>query len=286
MLSQSKENWLLLTGIGCIAISLSFFFISSPEDIMPARSPSTTLGYFVVIAILVAPVLEELAFRGVYTGGKVLKIVALLLLPVLVVLGRATWVDYMLLGVFLAIYITSFFTSNKRIIKLGFIVNAALFAFLHWEYVNLSTLLLPLIHFGGGLVLIWTVLNFGLFRAILFHALYNTVAVLLVLYGLRFPDTSPKVLQTDSCRMEWHRVPLGASSTGSLEYQDRGIYVTNIKAREIHAFLSDEEMEMYASEPFMRYHIEFTCQDSVSNTKLKERLMKGMVAEGIFLQSK
>jgi hypothetical protein len=259
------------------------------EEALPARNLTTTLPMFILGAILIAPLFEEITFRGFYTKAKALRIIALILLPVFLVLGNVNWVYFNLLGTFLLTYGISLFKSDERRRNLSFLMNAALFASIHWELEGFSSLFLPLNHFGFGLILIWTVLNYGLLKAVFTHALFNMITILLLLASLQFPDTTLYVKETDTYRMEWNRVPLSeGGNVGQLKYSKTGAEIGSMNARQIHSLLLPRDNvkngALLPSEPFMKYRIDLVCRDTVKVEEVNEIILKEMLSAGILIE--
>ena len=285
---KTKNNWLLAVGILLVSIALPILLNLGREEVLPTRSPSSSFQGYILSAIFIAPILEEIAFRGFFSKTKALRILAFFLLIIFVLTTSKNWVNYLLIILFLSSLGLSIFYSNKINSVLSYLLNATLFASLHFTLEDQISMIFPLVQVGFGLIMIWVVLNFGILKAILTHASWNFVLVLFLLIGLQFPDSSLKIKETDRYELRWQRVPLIDKRKGELNFTDKGVIITSINARKIHSLLAavskKESIEYIPLEPFMKYDMELIFKDAISQNEVIEIFLKEMMSEGISKQ--
>lgn len=198
-----------------------------------------TLIHFIA-AFTIAPVLEELIFRGIFTGRKNFKYVMYLGSLLYIVLLQ----NYYLIPL-LAIFIIAFeLNRSKNIPYYVYYINALLFGLMHYEFDDLKLLdtwIGVVMTSGMGLVLIWMVLNFGLIYSILLHALNNFVAVAIIVLGNETSDMTLKKVETEDFTMKYQRVSFFIKD-GNMEVENnKSLKAGNVSISNIHNTLCTDE---------------------------------------------
>lgn len=217
-----KENNLLKSGVIIFLSSLICsiilpYFIESEFSSRITRFNDFTLIHFIA-AFTIAPVLEELIFRGIFTGKKIFKSVMYLGALLYIILLQ----NYFLIPL-LAIFIISYYLNkSKNVPNYVYYINALLFGFMHYELDDLKfldTWIGVIMTSGMGLVLIWIVLNFGLIYSILLHAFNNFVAVAIIVLGHETSDMTLKKVETEDFTMKYQRVSFFITD-GNMQVED------------------------------------------------------------------
>lgn len=282
LLKNKKNSWLLAVGGLSLLIAIPFLFYLGSEVVVPSRSPASSLPMYVLSAIILAPVLEEISFRGFFTGRKFLPVVSLIFICFFVFTQGSHPLHFSLLGLFLLAFIWHYFQPNKVLLNSSFILNAALFALIHYQIESLASPVIPLTQFGFGLILIWVVLNFGLLRTILFHGILNAVLILILVGGLQFPEQRVHEIETDTYTLQWKRIPLMKGVNGQLDFTQKGVEITSLDAKTIASILTSKETDLpIPLEPFMKYDITLFFKDSVSQKEIANTLLEVLIEEKI-----
>ncbi|MDQ8143989.1 CPBP family intramembrane glutamic endopeptidase [Chryseobacterium sp. CFS15] len=241
------ENNLLKAGIiiffgSLIGNIILSYFNESEFSSSITRFNDFTLIHFIA-AFTIAPVLEELIFRGIFTGKKIFKYVMYLGSLLYIILLQ----NYYLIPI-LAIFIVAFeLNRSKNIPYHIYYINAVLFGLMHYEFNDLKLLdtgIGIVMTSGMGLILIWMVLNFGLIYSILLHALNNFVAVAIIVLGNETADMNLKKVETQDFTMKYQRVSFFIKN-GNMEVENnKSLKAENMSISNIHnALCSDEKLD-------------------------------------------
>jgi len=241
------ENNLLKSGIilffgsllGSIILS---YFNESEFSSRITRFNDFTLIHFIA-AFTIAPVLEELIFRGIFRGKKIFKYVMYLGSLLYIILLQ----NYYLIPI-LAIFIVAFeLNRSKNIPYHIYYSNAVLFGLMHYEFNDLKLLdtgIGIVMTSGMGLILIWMVLNFGLIYSILLHALNNFVAVAIIVLGNETSDMTLNKVETEDFTMKYQRVSFFIKDENMQVEVNKFLKAENMSISNIHnALCSDEKLD-------------------------------------------
>lgn len=185
-LADKERNWLLhCAGILILLTACVFIFVvdidylvdnGSRSEIMDDISPIGLL----IFGVVVAPVFEELAFRGYLTNNKTNLKVSILFLPLYIIAAGYNPVSLILMIVFDGLFVVNL-KKDKRLVKDWMIVvNSLLFSLVHYKVSDFSdiSLMAPMLfQFTIALVLSWIVINYSLTRSMIVHALWNGILI-------------------------------------------------------------------------------------------------------------
>ncbi|WP_279197218.1 CPBP family intramembrane glutamic endopeptidase [Chryseobacterium indoltheticum] len=225
--------------LGSIILS---YFNESEFSSRITRFNDFTLIHFIA-AFTIAPVLEELIFRGIFTGKKIFKYVMYLGSLLYIILLQ----NYYLIPI-LAIFIVAFeLNRSKNFPYHIYYSSAVLFGLMHYEFNDLKLLdtwIGIVMTSGMGLILIWMVLNFGLIYSILLHALNNFVAIAIVVLGNETADMTLKKVETQDFTMKYQRVSFFIKD-GNMEVENnKFLKAENMSISTIHnALCFDESLD-------------------------------------------
>lgn len=241
------ENNLLKAGIiiflgSLIGNIILSYFNESEFSSRITRFNDFTLIHFIA-AFTIAPVLEELIFRGIFTGKKIFKYVMYLGSLLYIILLQ----NYYLIPI-LAVFVIAFeLNKSKNIPYHIYYINAVLFGLMHYEFNDLKLLdtwIGIVMTSGMGLVLIWMVLNFGLIYSILLHALNNFVAVAIIVLGNETSDMTLKKVETQDFTMKYQRVSFFIKDENMQVEVNKFLKAENMSISNIHnALCSDEKLD-------------------------------------------
>ncbi len=209
MLKRYDKNYLLVTG-GILFFStlllylLVVFFFPKELDNLSRNRITNNFYYFAFVAVLVAPILEELTFRTLFLKNK--------FFPLLFFIGTAIYIfitaNYYLYALYFLILYLFFYKKDTVLI---FISNACLFSLVHYkstDFVSIYTILPMFFQFSLGLMLIWVVVNFGLLKSIIAHLCFNLFIVSILAIKIQFPDSKNHKIIYNGYAMHWVKLPI------------------------------------------------------------------------------
>lgn len=290
MVSETKkENWLLkVGGLGLCLSLLLFLFLGLNHEYDSSRNFSTTpLFVFIFGALIIAPLLEELAFRGVFTKKRRLKILSFSLILIFFLINLTNVLVYIPFLVYLFALVKRKFFDGKLL----FISSAIFFSLLHYRYddiYSINTFYQPLAQFSLALVLTWVVLNYNLKNAILIHFSWNFLFILLTVYGLQYPDKSKKSLKSDKMDMYWEKTSLVNNVNSRLEYNESEIKVYDLEARKVFSIIAlkygmYKDTIIKQKEPYVKYNITFRSATKNQSQRSKDLIILKMLKELVII---
>jgi membrane protease YdiL (CAAX protease family) len=223
----------------------------------------------VFAALIIAPVLEELAFRGAFVNSKVYAIVSLVLTTGFVAL---TYKNYYVMGTFV-IFVVAFFVykqkPSKALFKLVCISNALLFGFVHYKMEDFASIergFIVLFQISVGFALIWITINFSLVRSMIAHGIYNALAMGIFIYSLQFPDTKLNRYEDENVTVEWQNVPYFESLESSYSMMEDSIIAKGSTITLLYPSLSTadsiKKKKMIIIDPYMKQNFRIILKEN------------------------
>ncbi|WP_375241481.1 type II CAAX prenyl endopeptidase Rce1 family protein [Lacinutrix sp.] len=262
-LKKYKYNYLLISAvvIFCTFLILFFgFFYEEEINEIPSRYDSN-LGFlpFVFLALIFAPLFEEIAFRGYFTKHKVLKIASILVIPFFILLMKNYFILIIALPYLVLLIIN---IINKKLLineQFLFIYSAILFGAMHYKLEHLEsviTILPILVQFSLGLLLGWVVLNFNIIKSIIVHCIYNLIFLLPVFIGLQFPNNEVQSLNYNNHKITWEQTPIiGGLKTISIP-NPQEVIVKNYTPFDVYKLYDfDNKPNLRNAEMFVKYKL-------------------------------
>lgn len=273
LINRFKENWLILVAIICLCTGIGLFYFFEGENLYPRSNDYSNFSFILIVFFIVifAPIIEELSFRGFYSSKRVFYLISIFLLPVLFLLTNGQfW--FVLVLFYLSLFLHSKF-NKPWIWRFSIGINVILFALMHYEindFTNFKSITFPF-QIAFGFLSIWIVINFNLFKAIVAHFTWNTVLMLILFFGIQFPDKTVNTYNDDLFHASWSRVPHFNSKPGKFSIKENRVLMENLTAKKLSDFLNynSSSPETYQSEPFMKYNLTLQVKDSVSKQNLQ-----------------
>lgn len=206
----TKNNYLIYCGIVIFittAVAYSVI-ISLYPDLIP---PSNKFGNFdnllliIFMAVIFAPVIEEVIFRGIFTKKKWFVFIFYLGGAVMILLTGNYYLVIFPAAIFL-IY-TKIKTYDTAPI---YILNSVFFALLHYKLSDFSTVysLIPIFfQFSLALIMLWITINYRLIWSIVFHFIVNASIIGALMISLQFPNTKQNTLRVNNTVLQWEKTP-------------------------------------------------------------------------------
>ncbi|MBZ9630578.1 CPBP family intramembrane metalloprotease [Salegentibacter sp. LM13S] len=271
-----EKNWLF--ALAGIALCFALIFDVWIENELPYKGKrnfsNLPFGITIIVALVWAPIVEEIIFRGFFVNRKWIKITALISLPLFILFGFANYLTiFLLILFFILISLNIKYVENVILQNLSILLNILLFTTIHYDFEELITLeyfYLPFYQFSLGCILVWTAINFNLLKAILLHFSWNVLIVAILLYNLQFPNKETKVFKNEFIRVEWSRTSIfnddksilmfsksSKSNNDTVTDSEGYLEARNVEAKNVYQIVSDsliKNKEIFQIEPFMKYN--------------------------------
>ncbi|WP_026933626.1 CPBP family intramembrane glutamic endopeptidase [Christiangramia echinicola] len=283
-LGRSTKNWLFYLGIISILFASIYAYVVGEDMVKSSRNYSDmSLEVVLILVLILAPIIEEFIFRGLFTGRKWMKIVSLILIPLIVLASDNGWLDIVLLLLFVIAYFLNQKYPSEYIRNLALLANVLLFAAVHYkmeEIIDPELFYFAFFQIGLGSLLLWSIVNFGIIQAIVLHFAWNATLMIFMFYNLHYVDASLNVYENSDFKVEWKRVPRFNSKSSSVRIvNEDSIIANNIEARELYQLLdssnesdSGENIRLLQTEGFMKYDFEIISKKTGKQSIKREAL--------------
>lgn len=244
-----------------LSLSLILIFFSNEFNeyvINSSRNPSNIpLVLLSIFAIIMAPIYEEIAFRGYFSNKKYLKRLSIVLLVLFILISYKNILAVsFILGLVVSILVNK---STRTTIILAALAFASIHFAKHDEF-SFSIVNHFLFYFSTSLILIWITLNFGIKRSIIIHALINFSLFILQIHNLQFPNKDIEIIQNDVFEFQIKRVSFFSDDKPSFTLNKNNISITKMNLRQVYKYLgaktNQEMLFVKEYEPYMKYNIE------------------------------
>ncbi|KOF02983.1 hypothetical protein OB69_09150 [Roseivirga seohaensis subsp. aquiponti] len=265
--SQRNFNWILKTGVISLALGL-IILITSSENITPENFGGFSFELFFFIAVLFAPILEEVTFRGQHSTNNTIKIVSLIAIILVTISQYSQWLNFTL-GIALIMVILLARTgrlSQPKYLPTYIILNSVLFALVHLsegEFGLNTDTFLTFIQLGSGLICNWICLNFKLRNAIYFHMSWNFVLLSTLFFALQFPFGKKIVKETKHGILSYEQVPYydGIPSKTNINREQITLEGQDIEGLLKYLEIADKGKSadnFLINAPFFRFNLKYT----------------------------
>lgn len=272
---NKKHNWLLMLSIFCFVLFTIFYFVYGISG-NNSRSKNFVQFNFLLLAIsstLVAPICEEIVFRGFFSNKKYLKITSLLL-SIVIVFYIFLENFGVIVGCLFLLVVISLVTVYHKKLKYPFLIltanlSALVFSLIHWkseDFAYFSTAYLLLSQLGLAYLLTWITVNWNLLRSILFHCAYNTSLFFVGTFELFIVDETKNQIINEKNHINWNKVSI-LSRTSSLFNSDSTYEFVSADLLEINKIYLNKKLDNYklVNNPFQKYNISFETQDKIKS---------------------
>lgn len=277
-----KENWLLYTFIFFFALGiLGFNFLDTSELLYNSRSQES-ISFFVLLfsGIVIAPLLEEISFRGVFLKKKSFILISLLFTSFYVVLSYENYYSIIIFLLYMCCFLLYRYYKSAPLFKILCVLNALLFGAVHYvmnDFASIEKGFIILFQISIGFLLIWITLNYSLLRSIIVHAIYNSIALGFLVIGLQFPETKINYYQDKNIIVEWQRVPVFESMKANYSASSKYIKSQNTtitRLYELSALMDTKSKKstIIPIEPYMKYNFEITIKKNTKDSDLEKSL--------------
>ena len=282
MLTKYKENYLLKgagVGFGTFLLIEVILLNSKGYLVNPTRLDGfTNFRNFVLSAIILAPILEEIAFRGFFTKHKILKIVSLIGLSLFVFSVSKLYLIILIPYLCLSVLVYSEKINIDR--RILYFISALLFALVHYKVKHFSNIyaISPIIsQFSFGLLFVWLTINFNIIVSIGVHFLTNLSIIILLFLPLQNPDQEEYTQVIDGYEIKWERTavlnnPMMVSKPSKYEVKAK-----NVTPIELYKFYGTVNGQIKDYELFAKYNINIKSIDSTQQA-LDSTIVKNLLS--------
>lgn len=211
-IKKQQYNYLLITGVifFCMSFVISVLITSLDLDTGSSRlRNSHNFLNFVLLAVIIAPITEELVFRGLFGKYLLLRLLYFIGIPLIIFYVKNYYVLFLFIPHAILFFLKTF-NKFKYPDYYDYFVNALLFGLMHFQLsdINIPNFFDVLIRFGSGLILVWIMLNFGIIKTIAAHIINNLILIVLAFFALQYPDQTQSAIRYKGYTMEWKQVPI------------------------------------------------------------------------------
>lgn len=284
MFKNKKENWLLYIGAGIF--SCTFIVYVALTTLLPNYTTNTDkFGDFdnilivIISTLIIAPFLEELIFRGIFTQKKLFQFFFYPGTIIMIIYTKNFYLIFVLLVIFLIFYQKKTYT-----IKQIFFLNSILFALIHYKLENLSSIynIVPIFfQFSLAFIFIWVAINFGLKWSILFHFIFNAIIIIPILFLIQFPNEQNHILESNKFTFSWKKTP--AIGVSKIHYREKLIDAEKITINELISLFNGDKSKLKINDSLKFYRYNFSIK-SLNNEKIEFDDMKIILSQANLIE--
>lgn len=268
-MKKYKSNWILITSILLFLFFCAMIMLCYHEDISNSRM-TIKISFFVFsfFAVILAPIFEEIIFRGAFTTNNYLR-KASIVLSVLIglILFYSNYNIALTLFLLLIILLNFYLYKNKSSTfnqqYLLVVSNAFLFGFVHYkisDFGSINSSIFVLSQISIGFLLIWITKNFGIVKSMMVHSLFNFSIVFITFMSIQFVDSKIYTKENENVIIKWNQNPFLSSNKGSFENQDTKIEIKNLNIQTA-IDLTNKNPNINSNIPFAKYDITITSKN-------------------------
>ncbi|WP_143094886.1 hypothetical protein [Bizionia echini] len=243
---------------------------------------------FLCIAIFVAPITEELSFRGGFNKSKSIRIISIIGLFVFLLLSESLLLKTLMI-IYIALLIVSFYRKPNTLVISLYVGNALLFSLFHLDleqFFTISSLQGFLFRFAFTFFSIWICINFNLLKSIIFHAAWNFVLMALLSIGLFFPNETIHEYENEMIKVTWQRASKTSNSIVNFNTTSENVIEAKgcnviflLKSTEWNLSSKDSLIEFVPTEPYMDYKIDMKIKDTSNTNQNLYTLVRTFLSE-------
>lgn len=286
-----KKNWMIVSGVLLLFTSLFvilYFDVTLPYSKSRFESTGTFFVKFFIAPLLIAPVIEELLFRGFLSRSKVVNALFLLLGVGALFFFNFHWVLVILILLTYVVYLSYFYTKIEWLLDVAILLSALVFGSVHYsaEELNfLQTLPFFLVQFSGGLILSWVIYTKNFLSGVISHAVWNLIIVGTSLYGLQFVDTTTSKTAYGESSMVYKKVPIFYSSVSSYKIEDQELIAKNMTVFDVIKYMDERYLDTFnITTPYMKYDIHISLEGISGANDFNSNAMRLLEQEKLLIK--
>jgi membrane protease YdiL (CAAX protease family) len=285
---MNKKKWILITaGLSTCLFLIFYLILGSSSGIRKFTNFSDQpLDVFILGAVFLGPVVEEIFCRGFFADNKYLKGVAFMGMIFLLFLNMSTYLIIVLTIFFLVLFLFFNLKGSQKVLNLTMILNSLIFSLYHYDLDNFFdvTNYYILLNFSIGLFLTWITINYNIYKGIVIHSIWNAIVISFILFSLQTPDEYMQNFENDLLHVEWKRTPRFDQRNIIVKFESEGIMATHVEARELYKIINinkhqKSKTRILQSEPFMRYNFKIFIKDTTVSQKKMIKYTRAFLLE-------
>lgn len=286
-----KKNWMIVSGVLILLTSLFltlYFDLTLPYSKSRFESTGTFFVKFFIAPILIAPVIEELLFRGFLSRSKVVRALFLILGIGALFFFNFHWVLVILILLTYVVYLSYFYTKIEWLLDVAILLSAFIFGSVHYsvEELNfLQTLPFFLVQFSGGLILGWIIYNKNFLTGVITHAIWNLIIVMISLYGLQFVDTTASKAAYGQSILVYEKVPIFHSSVSSFKIEEQELVAKNMTVFDVVKYMDERYLDSFnITTPYMKYDIQISLKSIQGSSDFNSNAIRLLEKEKLIIK--
>ncbi len=286
ILKRYSHNYLVSTGAAIFCCTLItyiciLYFFETEVDNLSGFDAENNYYQLIFSALLIAPIIEELFFRGYFTNNVFLKITSFIGIPIYIYL---TDNNYLFILYFLALGLHFFAKTRPYYL---YFLNAMIFSLVHYTFSDFGsfiTIVPMFFQFSLGLILIWVVINFNIIRSILCHFAFNLLFIAIITIPLQFPDDKICKIEHLGYHFEWTKIPvINAANTLVSIPNDYSLTAENVDVAAFYKTFSTDELKIKNDYTLSRLKIKISRIDSTAS-KLDAKTINGLLKQADIIE--
>ncbi|WP_175623424.1 CPBP family intramembrane glutamic endopeptidase [Chryseobacterium schmidteae] len=261
-----------------LSIVLDYFDFEDTSS-RAVRFNDINIVKLLIAGVIIAPILEEIAFRGMFTSKKYLKFISYGGMALFIIFQE----NYFLIPFLMMLIFLFEYKDRKHFLQISYFVNAFLFSMMHYQFsdlLSISSFPGILGTLGLALVFIWLVINFGIWASILLHFITNFSLIMIAIIGYESLDQKTRKVENNNFEMTIQRVSLFEQKE-TVIFQDGSIDAKNTSIRAINQSLCpDSELkDIYFGKFNIHVKRKANIQQKLDCTIFKQLLDKSNINE-------
>lgn len=257
---------------------------------------NTNIYLLLILPITIVPVYEEIAFRGIFSKKKWIRVIGTILLPIICYsYTDFSFVIISLLCLFyLVIIILLLLKQNRIIFVLLIVLSILLFTLGHYrlsDFKSIETAYFALNHLASALLLTWVAINWSIFKSIIVHIVLNLLSVLPLFFTVLSYNNSEQFLKTQNgLKLEYKKIsPFKLSKSknviSSTSLAINGSTLLNYCKMMNDVFLKDDSIKIYPKDPICKYQLNLFHIQENDTSDFKFRSILFLENEGLIIIS-
>ena len=286
-----KKNWIIVSGVLILLTSLFltvYFDLTLPYSKSRFESTGTFFVKFFIAPLLIAPVIEELLFRGFLSRSKVVRALFLILGVGALFFFNFHWVLVSLILLTYVVYLSYYYTKIEWLLDVAILLSAFVFGSVHYsaEELNfLQTLPFFLVQFSAGLILSWVIYTKNFLSGVISHAVWNLIIVGISLYGLQFVDTTASKAAYGQSILVYEKVPIFHSSVSSFKIEDQELIAKNMTVFDVVKYMDERYLDTFnITTPYMKYDIHISLKGTPGTSDFNSNAMRLLEQEKLLIK--
>ncbi|WP_165764558.1 CPBP family intramembrane glutamic endopeptidase [Flavobacterium cyanobacteriorum] len=264
----------------CTAIVYGLLFYHYPNLVKATDKFGNleNIYLFLVSTLLIAPIVEELVFRGIFLGKK-------LFFP-LFYMGSSffcvvTENYYLLIFPVLFLLFRGVIFKNFLVVS---ILNTTLFALVHYhvsDFTDLYSFVPVFFQFSLGLVLIWVTLNYGIKKSMVVHFILNFAFLLPLLLALQFPEKQFSLFNRNSIEFKLEKTSVFGAT--AFYVSGSAVKAERVTINQFMDFFPNYDFKVIVPDSLRFYRYNFSLRDinnqKINTTDVRQILLESKLVE-------